>query len=198
MGESMALGLGGLTVRAPAHVCVLVRGRQELARAEQGFLRQGLRDGDVCLAVLEDPQGEPALAALAADPAAEGRLLLSSSWAEFLDRGQFCPQDMVEHLSDWVAAALATAGCAFARILGELTTTLREVIGQDKLLQYESELNRTVGLHPQIVLCVYELDGFSGASLVEILSTHPWVLIGEALISNPYYVPPEELILSRR
>jgi hypothetical protein len=197
MANTVALGVAGLVVPPCSHICVLVRGSESFVQVEERILRQGLLNGEVCLGVLEDPARESPLSALAEESSIAGRLHLISSWEAFLGRGAFSAVEMVEHLSFSVGAALSAAGCSFARTVGEMSATLREVIGEDQLMQYESELNRSAARHPQLLLCIYDLDGFSGSSLVEILRTHPWVLLGDTLINNPYYVSPDEFLATR-
>ena len=51
--------------------------------------------------------------------------------------------------------------------------------------------------HPQVVLCFYELDVFSGELLVDVLKTHPKVLIGGMVLDNPYYLAPDEFFAMR-
>ena len=40
-------------------------------------------------------------------------------------------------------------------------------------MEYESKLNRFLPRYPQVILCLYELDRFSGEVLVDVLKTHP-------------------------
>jgi hypothetical protein len=197
MANTVALGVAGLVVPPGSHICVLARGSESFVQIEERILRQGLLNGEVCLGVLEDPARESPLRALAEESSNAGRLHLISSWEAFLGRGAFSPLEMVEHLSSSVGAALSAAGCSFARTVGEMSAALREIIGEEQLMQYEFELNRSAARHPQLLLCMYDLDGFSGSCLVEILRTHPWVLLGDALINNPYYVSPDEFLATR-
>jgi hypothetical protein len=87
---------------------------------------------------------------------------------------------------------------ASARIVGEMTWAVTEIIGPANLIRYEGELNRFALRYPQIMLCLYNLDHFHGDLLVDIMKTHPKVLMGPTVLENLYYVPPDELATSRQ
>lgn len=78
-----------------------------------------------------------------------------------------------------------------------MTWAVAEVIGTANLLRYESALNRFVPRYPQVLMCLYDLDRFGGDLLVDILKTHPKVLMGSTVLDNLYYVPPDELAASQ-
>lgn len=44
------------------------------------------------------------------------------------------------------------------------------------------------------VICVYDLAKLSGAVVVDVLRTHPMVVIGGLLQENPFFVPPDEFL----
>jgi hypothetical protein len=46
------------------------------------------------------------------------------------------------------------------------------------------------------VLCLYDLDRFSGEVVVNIVKTHPQVLIQGILVENPYYLGTDEFLRS--
>jgi hypothetical protein len=64
-------------------------------------------------------------------------------------------------------------------------------------MTYEAELNRFVPNYPQVILCLYDLDSFSGQILIDILKTHPRVLMGGTVLENLHYMEPEEFLASR-
>jgi hypothetical protein len=45
--------------------------------------------------------------------------------------------------------------------------------------------------HDDAVICTYHLGKFSGDTVVDIMRTHPMVIIGGILQRNPFFVPPE-------
>jgi hypothetical protein len=63
-----------------------------------------------------------------------------------------------------------------------------------ELLLLESEMNRYLPLYPQVILCLYDLDRFGAGIIVDLLKTHPRVLVGGLLVDNPYHQTPDELL----
>jgi hypothetical protein len=45
------------------------------------------------------------------------------------------------------------------------------------------------------VICSYNLIKFSASVMIDALRTHPVVIIGGLLQQNPFFVPPDELLL---
>jgi hypothetical protein len=55
-------------------------------------------------------------------------------------------------------------------------------------------VNRVPPLCSQILLCLYDVERFSGDVLIDALRTHPKVIADDLLIDNPYYLEPEEFL----
>jgi hypothetical protein len=43
-------------------------------------------------------------------------------------------------------------------------------------------------------VCLYDVERFGGGIIVNLLKTHPRMLIGGMLVENPYYTSPDELL----
>jgi hypothetical protein len=101
-------------------------------------------------------------------------------------------------MSFWHQSLSATVeeGFGFTRAVGEMTWALKDMPGVEELVRYESELNRFLPLYEQVILCLYDLDHFGGELLVEILKTHPLVLMGSTVLDNPYHLTPDEYLTS--
>jgi hypothetical protein len=191
------LGIPGLSVPTSTHLCGFFRGRAERAELLFPYLREGLRAGDKCLCAYEarDRQALQSEVAAAVDVDGAGQqldLLLSADI--YLGRGdEFSPQEMLDFWDGWASASLNDGEFGFARAVCEMTHAVTEVIGIENLVRYEADLNRFVQKYPQVLLCLYDLDQFPGALIVDILKTHPLVLMGNTVLENLYYVDPDEL-----
>jgi hypothetical protein len=64
----------------------------------------------------------------------------------------------------------------------------------EDLVEFESRVNDVWCRHEDAVICVYDLAKFGGNTVIDILRTHPMVIIGGLLQRNPFYVPPEEFL----
>jgi hypothetical protein len=48
--------------------------------------------------------------------------------------------------------------------------------------------------HRQSVLCLYDLGGLTGGAIVDLMRTHPKLLLAGMVLENPHYVQPEEFL----
>ena len=48
--------------------------------------------------------------------------------------------------------------------------------------------------YDMITVCVYDLAQFSASVVMDILRTHPQVIVGGVLRENPFYAPPDEFL----
>lgn len=201
MTDSVALGVNGLSIPPGTHICAFFRGVSERDEIMVPFLREGLRAGNKCMCIIDDEADgvRTALGADAALPAdAERRQLdIRSSKETYLRRGTFSTQEMLDFWDDSVGAALNEDGFPFVRSTGETTWTLKELPGLYDFMTYEAELNRFLPRYPQVILCLYDLDHFGGQVLVDILKTHPKVLMGGTVLENLHYLEPDEFLASR-
>jgi hypothetical protein len=114
----------------------------------------------------------------------------------YLRDGRFSLPDMVALYEHFVTSATADGGTA--RIAGEGAWAAEGHPGTEDLVDYEIELNRMMRRHPQTILCLYDLAVLGGAMMVDLLKTHPKILLGGMLIENPHYLTPEEFMRTRR
>ena len=197
------LGIPGLRLAPGDHVCAFYRGPSERDEILIPFLRQGLRDGDKCVCVVDAPEPDTVLAPLTGEidpnsPLGSRQIDLRSSRDTYLQGDRFCIQTMVDFWDQLVSAALREPEISFVRVAGEMTWALRDMPGGEQLVTYESEVNRFMLRYPQVILCFYNLERFSGELLVDIMKTHPKLLVGGAVLENPYYIEPDAFLSTVR
>lgn len=201
MTETIELGIPGLSLQVGDHVCAFYRGQTERDHILSSYLGAGLRSGDKCVCVLDDGDPEHLRAAVIAEmeagKSADGQLDIHISQDTYLLGGGFSTSAMLAFWDDVVGAAMA-GGYLFSRAVGEMTWALRQMPGVEELFAYESKLNDFLPRYPQVIFCLYDLDRFSGGVLVDILKTHPTVLIGGMVLDNPYYLEPAEFLAARQ
>ncbi|MEW6470803.1 MAG: MEDS domain-containing protein [Actinomycetota bacterium] len=197
MMGSISLGVPGVSVARRTHLCAFYRGAAERDEILIPYLREGMKAGERCVCVGDAADPDAIQAALGPEVAtdASGRQLdLLAAEDVYFPEGRFCPQEMLDFLNHSGMAALADPGCPFTRLVGEMTWALRELPGVEELVGYESEVNRLAPRYPWVLLCLYDLERFSGELLVDILKTHPRVLMFGAVLDNPYYQEPDEFL----
>jgi len=116
----------------------------------------------------------------------------------YLRGGRFSMPAMLEYWRSGVESALAESRYRFVRVVGEMPRALVEKADLDEFLAYESELNRFAPRYPQAILCLYDLDRFSGRVFLTIMRTHPIVLLNGTVLENPYYIDPDEFLADQR
>jgi len=127
--------------------------------------------------------------------AAPAQLQPMDSASTYLSGGCFVIEKMIGFWDREMDAAVADQGFGFVRAAGEMTWALRGLPGSHLLMAYEAKLNVFLHRYPQVLLCLYDLEQFSdGQILMEILRTHPTVLLSGQLLDNPWYVEPEEYL----
>jgi hypothetical protein len=64
----------------------------------------------------------------------------------------------------------------------------------DDVIEFESRVNEVWHRHDDAVICTYHLGHFRGDAVMDIMRTHPMVIIGGMLQQNPFFVPPDEFL----
>jgi hypothetical protein len=178
------------------HICAFYRGSQERDALLRSYLGAGLGAGERCLCVVDSIDPEHVLGLLdgSGQPSVwGGQLTVTSSDRAYLREGRFEPAAMIRFWDELVGAS-AGGGYRMTRAVGEMTWALRGAPGVERLVSYESELNRFLPLYPQVILCLYDLDRFGAETVVDLMKTHPKLLINGMLLENPYYLDPDEFL----
>jgi len=198
--SSVQIGQPGVNVEPGDHICAFYPTLAERDDILLPYLSEGMRGGEKCIAVLDTDDLDGIRQAVSSQdaptPTAADQLDLRHSRNAYLANGIFETEAMLNFWEENVGAAVAH-GFPFTRVVGEMTWALSNLPGVDELVSYEAKLNRLLPRFPQVILCLYELERFDGEVLVDILKTHPKVLLGGMVLDNPYYLEPEEFLASR-
>ena len=84
------------------------------------------------------------------------------------------------------------------RFWADMEWSLENFPGVDDLVEYESRLNEVTSRFDDVVVCAYDLNRFSATVVMDILRTHPQVIVGGILQENPFYVMPEQFLAELR
>ena len=195
--NGLSLGIPGVGAVSPGtHFCALYSGPAERDRLLFPFLQEGLRCGDKCLCLIDDV--EPALVRDLAvgQPGRDysrrsAQLDVERTSDIYLRSGEFSIADMMSFLCESADAAIAD-DFDLLRAAGEMSWVLPGPPGWEDLFLYESALNHAVEQMPAILMCLYDLQKFGAEMLVEVLRTHPTVLLDRTVIDNPHYLRPTE------
>ena len=67
-------------------------------------------------------------------------------------------------------------------------------LGVKDLIEYEAQFNYIWPKSTDCFVCVYDTTKFGADTLMQILRTHPLVVIGSTMRHNPFYVAPDDLL----
>jgi DcmR-like sensory protein len=188
-------GIPGLSVAPGDHVCAFYFGVEERDAVLLPYLRAGLQAGDTCICVVDATEPQAVLDKIGDDVDVDGfvasnQLDVRPTSEAYLRTGRFSMEEMIQFFEDFVVAA--TEGGGGARIAGEGAWVSRQPPGADEFIDYESELNRLMTKYPQMILCLYDLLRLGGGMVVDLLRTHPKILLGGLVLENPHYLTPDE------
>jgi hypothetical protein len=62
------------------------------------------------------------------------------------------------------------------------------------LVEYEARLYHVLSNYDDPVVCTYDLSKFGASVAMDIMRTHPLVIIGGLLRENPFFVPPDQFL----
>ena len=200
MTELAGIGVPGLDLQSGDHVCGLYLDNAARDSLLLAFLRAGLAGGEKCVCILDEGAHAGVLGDLAGDAAtavATHQLELTTPDATYLSTDRFSSDAMLTYWSKVVTDGLS-GGFVAARVSGDVTWMLTAAEGAMKdFVSYESELNRFVAQHPVIVMCLYDLAAFGGGILVDLMKTHPKLILGGMVLENPHCLTADEFLASR-
>ena len=64
----------------------------------------------------------------------------------------------------------------------------------DAVIEFESRVNDLWRHHDDVVICTFRLEQFQGDAVIDMLRTHPAVIIGEILEQNPLFLRPQQFL----
>jgi hypothetical protein len=167
------------------------------------FIKDGFASGDKAVHVVKPEERSDHLRRLVAagidTDAAErsGQFELRSSTDTYLRNGRF-DQDRMLEAFEQMANGNARGGFPLSRIVCHMDWAAEDRSHLDTLVEFESRVSDVWSHHDDAVICVYDLAQFGGDMVVDMMRTHPMVIIGGILQQNPFYVPPEEFLTELR
>jgi hypothetical protein len=194
VASGIALGVSGLEAEVGDHICGLYAGQFQRDQVVIPFLEAGLTAGDKCICVVDETDPANIFKKLGHNAATSTKQLEVIRAADlYLRSGRFCADEII---GAWKAAiADAMYDGRFNLVRAVETWSRRDVVpDMHELLLLESEMNRYLPLYPQVVVCLYDIDRFGAGIIVNLLKTHPRMLVGGVLIENPYFLTPDELL----
>jgi hypothetical protein len=177
------------------HLCCFYETEEEHRALVTAFLRRGLQQREKVLYVADARAAVTILDYLRNDGVEpepyldSGQLAMLTVDDSYMRGGVFDPDSMIALLQAETERAL-TQGYTALRVTGEMTWAQRGLPGAERLMEYESKLNEFLPRSKCLGMCQYDRRRFPPGVLLNVLRTHPIVVMGTRVYRNSYYVPP--------
>jgi hypothetical protein len=205
MDSSKAIQIGPLEFKAPCHACAFFNTADEEYELLLPFARDGYKEGDYLFQVLDKRnRGERrhrlAEGGIDVDRGEQTGQLAIRSWEEAYLRNNRFDQNAMLTLIQSVLQEGRSMGFTMTRLWANMEWALEDLPGVHDIVEYETRLNKFLPNYDDIVVCTYDLSRFSAPVVMDIMRTHPQVIVGGMLQENPFYVAPDEFLaeLNRR
>ena len=188
----------GAQLSRPRHICAFFNSDDEKYRVLLPFIKDGFGSGDKAIHVVSPDRRCDHLKRLSAagiDPAAaqqNGQLELRINNDVYLRDGRF---DQDRMLKAFEQIACSPKGVfRLNRIVCHMEWATEGLSYIDDLIEFESRVNDVWCRHDDAVICVYDLAKFRGDTVIDMVRTHPMIIIGGILQKNPFYVQPQDFL----
>lgn len=195
--ESMVdLGFASAKVPPGSHVCQIYGDDADRDNALLRFLTSGLRENEATACFSEnlvlpkletwfEQEGFSFDGEIAA-----GRFSHSGAESVYFQDNYFDPERMLRLLAAFHKNA-ADTGRAGARVIGEMSPAITKIEGGSRLFEYEARVNQLLCTHPVTAVCQYDARLFDGATIMDVLSVHPMMVVRGQVVQNPFFEPAE-------
>jgi hypothetical protein len=198
--------LAGSALDDRSHVCAFFSNRDEEYRILLPFIQDGIKRGEKVVHTVDPERRGELLERLEVGGIDVGSLLQNGqfelrTWSDthLLD-GNFDSHRTLE-LFEGVVKGAKRQGFPLIRFVTHMEWALKDKERITDLLEYEAKANeiweRQEGpFNP--VICTYDLTKFRGDVVVDVMRTHPMIIIGGIVQENPFYVPPKQFLQKLR
>ena len=192
--ESRQIHMGFIDGHFPSktHMCLIYKSEEERRSLIEKFISAAFQDNDRVEYFYDEWSAKEIRQCLSKynidteKAEASGQIRFRQTAKAYHPVGIFKPESMWQTLCDCYDGGICD-GFDGVRLSGEMTWALKGVPGSDKLIEYESGINNLIESHPMTVICQYDANRFDGATLMDVLRVHPYMIAQGRIVSNPYY-----------
>jgi hypothetical protein len=199
MTHQNSIRVAGRPLGEVRHICAFFHSKEEEYRALLDFIKEGLEQSEKAVHIVDARHRDNHRARLKKEgvdvSAAEqsGQLRVACWEDAYLKDGHFDQNRQINFLES-VLKKGKEEGYPLTRLVANMEWALEDKAGVEDIVEYESRLNYVLPKYDDAVICTYDLSRFNAGVAMDILRTHPLVIIGGVLQENPLYVPPDEFL----
>lgn len=203
MKKTAPIHFAGSQLAECRHVCAFFNDDDEAYRVLLPFITEGFYCNHKAVNVVnpgQDVAHRQRLTAAGIDVAGaerNGQFELRINTDIYLRDGHFDPDRMLS-VFESLASGNQQSEFPLSRVVCHMEWAADGTPYVERLIEFESRVNDIWMRHEDAVICTYNLARFGGDTVIDIMRTHPMVIIGGTLHQNPFYVPPERFLLERR
>ena len=191
------VSLAGSVLRRTCHACAFFHSREEEYNVLLPFAKEGFERGEKLFHVVDRDHRAERLRRL--DEAGIGTSEPNGQvevrpWQDAYLRGSRFDQYAMLSLIGEALECGKSDGYGLTRLWANMEWALEEMPGVEDLVEYETRLNYILPKYDDVVVCTYDLNKFGAGMVMDIMRTHPMVIIGGMLQENPFFVPPDEFL----
>jgi hypothetical protein len=187
---------------AKPHICGFFISVNEEYRLLLPFIKEGIELGEKVFHVVKPTMQDDHFQRLAsvginvAEIQQKGQLELCDWESAYFPDGRFDQNRMLAMWEDVLRGAVPR-GFPKTRLVAHMVWALEDREGVSDLLEYEARFN-LVHDERDLVICAYDLTKFKANVIIDVMRTHPMIIIGGILQENPFFVPPDEFVQELR
>jgi hypothetical protein len=197
---SRSVKLAGSELTCSCHACAFFSSDDEEQAILAPFAKDGLAANDRLVQIINDQHQEDRVRRLKAEgidvdaATARGQLEMRPWEQAYLSGGNGFDPDAMLALIQNVLKEGRSNGFGMTRLWANMEWALKDLPGVEKIVEYETRLNHVLPKYDDVVVCTYDLNKFSAGTVMDILRTHPQVIVGGVLQQNPFFVPPDQFL----
>jgi hypothetical protein len=199
-----SLRCAGASIGAHRHICAFFNGLEEECRVLGSFYKDGFDRGEKATHIVEAGNREEYLQRLA-EAGIDVRGMMEAGqlevlpWTDMYVRDHRFDQDAMLACVEKIIQSGAGAGYTRTKLVGHhMDWLFRDQAAVKNLVEYEARLNGILSKYDEPVVCNYDASTVGASVALDIMRTHPLVIIGGILRENPFFVPPEQFLEEMR
>jgi hypothetical protein len=122
-----------------------------------------------------------------------GTFSLIKTGEVYFEGGNFKPERILDLLQEFYEISLKQK-LSGARVIGEMLPEIDNIPGGSRLMEYESKVSLLIKKIPINAVCQYDARSFDGSTIMDVLKVHPYMIVRGSVVSNPFFIEPEEYL----
>ena len=186
--------LAGAQLDHARHACAFFNSEDDEYRVLLPFIREGFVWGHKAVHVVSPHRcarhiGELIAAGIDAEDAQwRGQLDIRFNTETYLHEGRFDQNRMLQTFEQ-IANSRKEIFSA-TRFVCQMEWAADHPSCIHDVIEFEARVNHLWSRHNDTVVCVYNIAKFSSDTILDVMRTHPLMIVGDIIQRNPFFVPP--------